>query len=202
MPKVVDHDARREELIAATWRTIRRLGLAGTTTREIAKEAGYAHGLLAYYFPDKDAILDAALERAYVAAREQLTARISDRSGLDAVREVLLTALPVGDAAIETQVLVMAWGTMVTSESRRARRYATFREWRDTVRLLVRIAAAVGEMTGEQEPEEIAEALVALVDGLTLHWVMNPAEYPASRLIATVDGALDRYRPHHPSSGT
>ncbi|WP_157251565.1 TetR/AcrR family transcriptional regulator [Nonomuraea typhae] len=194
MPKVVDHDARREELIAATWRTIRRLGLAGTTTREIAKEAGYAHGLLAYYFPDKDAILDAALERAYQAAREQLGARLAGRSGRDAVREVLLAALPIGEASVETQVLVMSWGTMVTSEAQRARRYASHREWRDTVRVLVRIAAAVGEMTAEQDPGEIADALVALVDGLTLHGVMNPAEYPERRLVATLDRVLDRYR--------
>ncbi|WP_431040799.1 TetR/AcrR family transcriptional regulator [Streptomyces sp. P1-3] len=194
MPKVVDHAARREELISATWRTIRRLGLAGTTTREIAKDAGYAHGLLAYYFPDKDAILDAALERAYEAARKQLTARLAGRSGRDAVREVLLAALPIGDAAVETQVLVMSWGAMATSEATRARRHASFREWRDTVRVLVRIAAALGEMTSEQDPEEIADALVALVDGLTLHGIMNPKEYPERRLVATVDNLLDRYR--------
>ncbi|MBB5082143.1 TetR/AcrR family transcriptional regulator [Nonomuraea endophytica] len=194
MPKVVDHDARREELIAATWRTIRRLGLAGTTTREIAKESGYAHGLLAYYFPDKDAILDAALDRAYTAAREELHARMAGRSGRDAVREVLLAALPIGAASVETQVLVLSWGAMVTSPTLRERRYASFREWRDTVRMLVRIAVAVGEMSAEQEPEEIADALVAVVDGLTLHGVMNPGDYPAHRLIATLDNVLDRYR--------
>lgn len=194
MPKVVDHDQRRAELVAATWRTIRRLGLAGTTTREIAKEAGCTHGLLAYYFKDKDAILDAALERAYLTAREQLSARIAGRTGADAVREVLLAALPVGEARTEVEVLVHSWGAMVTDEAQRARRYASFREWRDAVRMLVRIAVSLGEMTAEQEPEEIADALVAVVDGLTLHAVMSPRDYPAGRLVATVDNALRRYR--------
>lgn len=194
MPKVVDHDERREELIAATWRTIRRLGLAATTTREIAKEAGFAHGLLAYYFRDKDAILDAALERAYRAAREQVEASIAGRSGVDAVREVLLAALPIGEARAETEVMVASWGAMVTDEAMRQRRYASFSEWRDTVRMLVRIAASMQELTAQQPPEEIADALVALVDGLTLHAVMSPADYPDRRLIATVDSALRRYR--------
>jgi len=56
MPKAVDHDERRFELIAASWRTIRRVGMA-KTNEEIAKESGYTHGLPAYCFPDKNAIL-------------------------------------------------------------------------------------------------------------------------------------------------
>ncbi len=39
MPKVVDWDARRDEVLAATWRVIARHGLAGTTVRKIAREA-------------------------------------------------------------------------------------------------------------------------------------------------------------------
>ncbi|WP_232664926.1 TetR/AcrR family transcriptional regulator [Pseudonocardia sp. TRM90224] len=194
MPKIVDHDERREELITATWRTIRKLGIAGATTREIAKEAGIAHGLLAYYFADKNAMLEAALDRAYVVAAEQLVARISDLTGVAAVRETLLAALPIGDNRPEVEVLVASWGAMVTDEAQRTRRYTSFREWRDTVRLLVAAAVAAGEMTAEQTPGEIADALVALADGLTLHAVMAPADYPAQRLVATVDKAIERYR--------
>jgi len=47
MPKVVDWDARRDEVLAATWRVIARHGLAGTTVRKIAREAGYSAGVLA-----------------------------------------------------------------------------------------------------------------------------------------------------------
>ncbi|ALG09866.1 TetR/AcrR family transcriptional regulator [Kibdelosporangium phytohabitans] len=194
MPKVVDHDTRRAELIAATWRTIRRLGLPGTTTREIAREAGVSHGQLAYYFDDKDAIVEAALQRAYELARSQLAERVAGRTGIDAVRECLVAALPLGDARLETEVLVSSWGDVVSDETRRASRYASFSEWRDHVRLLVRIAATLGEITPDVPAENIADALVAVVDGLTLHAVLSPRDYPPRRLLDTLDLTLDRYR--------
>ena len=35
MPKIVDHQLRRQELLAATWRVIARTGIIGVTTREM-----------------------------------------------------------------------------------------------------------------------------------------------------------------------
>ena len=37
MPKIVDHELRRQELLAAAWRVIARTGVVGLTTREIAR---------------------------------------------------------------------------------------------------------------------------------------------------------------------
>ena len=61
VPKIVDHDERREELARAAVRAIDRLGLEGATMREIAKEAGYSTGILGHYFESKDDIVLGAL---------------------------------------------------------------------------------------------------------------------------------------------
>ena len=47
MPKEVDHNERREELLEAVWRVIARDGMEGTTIRGIAKESGWSTGVLA-----------------------------------------------------------------------------------------------------------------------------------------------------------
>ena len=60
VPKIVDHDERRLELVDATWRIIARLGIEGATMREIALEAGFANGALKPYFPTKDTLLEFA----------------------------------------------------------------------------------------------------------------------------------------------
>ena len=65
MPKIVDHELRRQELLAATWRVIARTGIVGVTTREIAREAGFSTGVLAHYFADKEDILAAALRLSH-----------------------------------------------------------------------------------------------------------------------------------------
>ena len=53
MPKIVDWDARRDEILAATWRVIARDGIARATIRAIAREADCSRGILAHYFNDK-----------------------------------------------------------------------------------------------------------------------------------------------------
>lgn len=55
MPKIVNHDERRQELIEATWQVIAQHGLSAVTMRQIAEEAGYANGALKPYFPTKSA---------------------------------------------------------------------------------------------------------------------------------------------------
>ncbi|NUP73233.1 MAG: TetR family transcriptional regulator, partial [Sinomonas sp.] len=62
MPKIVDHDQRRLELVDALWRIVAERGLDGATMREIAAEAGFANGALKPYFPTKDRLLDFAFE--------------------------------------------------------------------------------------------------------------------------------------------
>ena len=44
MPKIVDWDARRDEILSATWRVIARDGIAGATIRAIAREANCSRG--------------------------------------------------------------------------------------------------------------------------------------------------------------
>src|SRR5690606_41716840 len=61
MPKVVDHDARRQELAEATWRLIRREGLEAVSVRKVAREAGVSPGSLRHYFTSQSELLAYAL---------------------------------------------------------------------------------------------------------------------------------------------
>lgn len=62
VPKVVDHDQRREELARAVWAVIARAGVEGATVRAVAAEAGWSMGALRYYFATQDGLLRFALE--------------------------------------------------------------------------------------------------------------------------------------------
>ncbi len=53
---------KRAEILAATIRTLVRDGLAETTTRKIASEAGVNQAMLRYYFGGKDDLLFAVLQ--------------------------------------------------------------------------------------------------------------------------------------------
>jgi TetR/AcrR family transcriptional repressor of bet genes len=73
MPRVVDHEQRRRELVDAALRLVVTDGLEGATVRNIAREAGCSIRPVQYYFADKAALLAAAHARV----TERLGARVA-----------------------------------------------------------------------------------------------------------------------------
>lgn len=54
-------EVRRAELAESALRTLGELGYAHTSVRDIARNSPYSHGVLHYYFEDKDALIVAAV---------------------------------------------------------------------------------------------------------------------------------------------
>src|SRR5438309_6596529 len=54
-------DERKDRILAAVRRIFAHKGLAGTTTRELAKEAGVSEALLYKHYPSKEALYQAML---------------------------------------------------------------------------------------------------------------------------------------------
>ncbi|UQV54259.1 TetR/AcrR family transcriptional regulator [Corynebacterium pseudodiphtheriticum] len=82
MPKKVDYGERRRELIESTWAVIARRGLANTTMREIAKQAGYANGALNPYFPNKADLLEATYNYVYAQTEVRIDEATQDKRAL------------------------------------------------------------------------------------------------------------------------
>src|SRR5215467_3322074 len=103
MPKIVDWDARRDEILSATWRVIVRDGIAGATVRAIAREAHCSPGILAHYFDDKADILGSALVLSHRRVAARMDAKTAGQAGLD--------ALPLDDERdLEAQIEISFWG--------------------------------------------------------------------------------------------
>ncbi|MFT6396187.1 MAG: AcrR family transcriptional regulator [Bradymonadia bacterium] len=64
MPKIVDHDSYRAELVARAMPVFRELGYHGLSMRRIASQLGVSKSSLYHYFPSKKALFDACSERA------------------------------------------------------------------------------------------------------------------------------------------
>jgi AcrR family transcriptional regulator len=57
-------DVRRDVILDATVRVMRRKGMAATTVRDVAHEMGTSSGLIHHYVDSMDGLLAAAFERA------------------------------------------------------------------------------------------------------------------------------------------
>ncbi|MFB4267380.1 TetR/AcrR family transcriptional regulator [Nonomuraea sp. GTA35] len=175
MPKIVDHDERRREVLSAASRVIVRDGIDAATTRAIAKEAGYSNGVLAHYFADKDEILLSALRQSHRRIRGRITGKVAGMTGLAALREVLLDNLPLDDErAEETRLEVSFWSRSLAAERLAEVQRAEAGELRAAVRELLEQAREAGELTADDDLDDVAERLLALVDGLSLHLLLYP----------------------------
>ncbi len=184
MPKIVDVDQRRLELAEATARVIARSGVDGASMRDIAAEAGWTTGTLVHYFADKHDLLDFTLR----VSIERRSASRTARSGLtpaDAVHATLISALPTND---DTRLHWIVTLTLAGAAASDARLAATQRDaYRDFRDYLVGLLDAMPDVT---DPLTEAERLIALVDGIALQALFDPASWPPDRQRRALDAGL------------
>ena len=135
MPKIVDWDARRDEILSATWRVIARDGITGATIRAIAREADCSRGILAHYFDDKADILGSALVMSHRRVVARMEARAAGLTGLDALRVIMLEALPLDDQRdLEAQIEISFWGRALGNPELRRLQHAEFDRFAERLR--------------------------------------------------------------------
>ena len=170
MPKKVDADERRAQLIQAVWQVIAREGMENVTVRTIAAETGFSAGTLAHYFADKDDILVSALRLSHEQIAARWEAKLEGMEGFEALKVLVLDNLPLDDEReLETRLAMNYWSRAVTHEN------VVSSQWRAGPSLFNRLtdltaeAQRRGEIDDTDPAEDIAERLHALIDGLSLH---------------------------------
>jgi len=78
MPKIVDHEKYRKELLWKSFDLFAQKGYASITMREIAKELGVSTGTLYHYFPNKEAIFLQLVEEQYEQDVINFLAQVGD----------------------------------------------------------------------------------------------------------------------------
>lgn len=188
MPKIVDHDARREEVLGALWRVVQRDGLQGATMRAIAREAGVSSGVLAHYFEDKDDILRSGLELVNRQIAEGAARILIRAKGLGALIEVLGLTLPLDDQRQRTvQFEVSTWSRALGDERQRDEHLGYYDAWCELVRTLLLAAIDLGEMPSTVDVELTTLSLVAFADGLAVDALLHPERVSTTRQRSLLD---------------
>jgi AcrR family transcriptional regulator len=193
MPKIVDHDERRRELLEAVVRVIARDGIEGATTRALARETGWSTGALAHYFSDKNDILTSALEHSHERITSRWKRELDGLHGIAALRRLLLDIVPLDDERrAESRLEIVFWSQALNDDRMRdiQRREAGY--------LYGRVAALLGEARDRNEVRSglavhlCTERLMAVVDGLSLHALLYPDRVSAADVALLIDEEIDR----------
>ncbi len=159
-----------ERIIAAGQTVLLRDGYEKASTNRVADEAGISPGSLYQYFPDKDAILAAVVDRYAADLSAQLTAVLADRldePGPSLVRAAFQGLLDVLDENVEFLRLVVGVVPRSQTES-----WTTALEQRisDLVTAYLSINKSQTSIT---DPATSAWILVRMVEHLSVQYVLE-----------------------------
>ena len=195
MPKIVDWEARRDEILSATWRVIARDGITGATIRAIAREANCSRGILAHYFDDKADILGSALVMSHRRVVARMNARAGGLTGLDALRAVMLEALPLDDQRdLEAQIEISFWGRALGHPELRNLQHAEFDRFAERLRGYLAEAEKEGQLRDGVDLGLTAHQLLVLIDGLSAERVLYPDRVTPARQQEMLDQLLGSLR--------
>lgn len=184
----------RDRILAAAVRRIAREGIDEVRIAKIAMDAGVSSSLVHYHFATREALLAEALEYSYAEAGD---VRISAEelpmsSHLDRLRSMIDQCLPTSPSLEEDWVLwVELWLRAVRHPELRPvaeKLYGRMRHW-----FAAEIAAGVKD--GEFSPcypDEVADRLLALIDGFGIRTLIGDSSVPLERARKTITAALAR----------
>jgi AcrR family transcriptional regulator len=196
VPRRVDHQQRRRQIIQALWRITLRGGLNAASFREVAADAGVSVRLVQYYFGTKDQLLLAALGALAEQVGERIDARVAalgtDPSPRLVVQTVLGQFLPTDEQSRQAMLLFIAFHTASLTDPSLARAEA-LQVPRSLIAVLadqLRQAQQAGATNHDIDPDKEATILVTMLTGLASGVLAN--NHTAEEAAAIVDYALDR----------
>lgn len=175
MPKVIDHDQRRRDVIDVTWRLIVKGGIEAATMREIASEAGFANGALKHYFPGKDEIIQGAYERALAMMAEGVDAAVGDKRGIEALRAICFATAPLDENAVTAaRVLLSFWERAVSNEDLHAVYCQHLDNWRGGLAGYIREGREAGNIITATPDDQLVDEIVLMNVGSTIMSIIAP----------------------------
>lgn len=191
MPKVVDKDARRREIIECYLRIIAEAGAEAATTRRICAELGISHGSLWHYFESFDALVSQAYQLVFARTNERITEANRDRSGVRALLAMLEQIHPLDRLTEdESYVVIGYWGRVAARHEDGTHRAFLESRWMDGFRTHMAQAVAAGELVARTPIRELVDILTVLARGYQVERVLETPLAAHARQWRAVEAVL------------
>ncbi len=186
--------SRREAILDAAAERIVQVGLDDLRMQDVAELAEVTPQLLAYHFPNRAALIVAALN--YAADRAP-SVNLLHRGGFDRAIDTLRAALLAEfDEASSVRNLNLVWNEAAAlpdagEDLHRALARVTS-DWDDRVTVGVLQCIAEESIRADLNPRDIAAALTSAVEGLSQSWLAGVIDAGEAR--ESLAQLLDLYR--------
>ncbi|MBB1254520.1 TetR/AcrR family transcriptional regulator [Streptomyces alkaliterrae] len=174
---------RRAAILEAATRVIARDGVRGLRVEEIAAEAGVSTSLLYYHFKDRAGLLARTLDFVNSRSEHYTAPEVdADADPRGHLTEMLLLELQDTPLVVETS---RVWGELrasaVFQPELREQLNATTARWAEYASELISRAQERGRVAAHVSPDDAADRLCALVEGLSERWLSGSLSLQRAR---------------------
>jgi AcrR family transcriptional regulator len=185
MPRYVDHDDRRSQIIEATLEVLAREGPSGLNFRAVAGRMGGSSTIVTHYFSTKQELLDALVENlaTWPTEVEELEVGVDDPR--NRLRLFLQWLLPCDERGLLEETARI---NLIGERDTRLRTEHLFAAWDRNVRSL--LTRHLEELVPAKRVPAVVDVLRSATNGITLSTVEHPDEWPADRQFAVLNEVL------------
>lgn len=162
-------DERREQILTAAAKVFSRKGLAAAKIAEVAAQAGTSHGLVYHYFPSKEDLFAALLDRALTGATWVAQGALAQPGSPRDQLHWLLT-LMLGGACKQPDLFLTVIQAFTSDAVPRGARETALQQGavsRATVCQLITAGQKAGQFR-PGDPERLAITLLSVINGLAV----------------------------------
>jgi AcrR family transcriptional regulator len=172
--------SRRSQIIDAALEVIAKRGVAQTRLVDVADEAGVSIGLLQHYFRKRDALLHAA----FAEALRQTFADFDDIAAAEPDPLArLIRFLHQSVLSKRWPIWLEFWGISFREPELRKASAALYDEWVAAFHKAVTDGIDAGAFSPRVSAQDVADRLVAQIDGLAVRTLLEHRAVPRSRAI-------------------
>ena len=192
MPKIIDHDERRQQIAQAVLSVVARDGVSGVTMREVALEAGWSTGVLNHYYENKRALLVGGLRQASHDSGKNMIRALRSKHGTDQIRAVLEEGMPLDTRrAAMCRIFFFFWAEGISDDGFGSELASYYDSWRGLVHSALDQAIEEGHLQ-LVDSQRLAEMLVALADGVSIQTMFDPIAMSPDRARSHVAWWIER----------
>jgi TetR/AcrR family transcriptional repressor of bet genes len=177
---------RRDALVEATLRCLKKYGHDGASVRRISAAAGVSIGLINHHFPSKSGLIAETYETLALSLQESLRARAQNKAATPRKRLSDFFRASFAPDLLDPQlfnVWVVFWSMVAHSPEIRAVHDRTYGKYRSILETLL------GELAGSGAAPKLklrqaAIALSALLDGLWVELSLSAKTFKPGEAIA------------------
>ena len=195
MPRPHVEEERRQQILEATWHVIAVSGFRSLRLSDVAKRAGVSSGMIHYYFDTKRDLLKAAFERYYERSTQRRQWIMETGKGpLELLNLIVESYLPIEDETLEGwHVWSELWVEGLQEPDLQQLNEDFYGQWRRSVADIIRDGQDAG-IIRDGSAIELANMLIAMIDGLAVQVLLGSRSMTAERMRATclafIDGML------------